>query len=243
MHRRIIAHLLRAANASPPATGAQEFYALKSRLLEKYGEFIRCEIQEVIHPCWGPPSLGMCIGKECRKCRGTGIYTRRLFSLKLWRFCGYEFFIPNGQLYSVPMGEEVTIRGRVEHARGWLDSGEAVLWLYLLTGEFRLFWRLLHRGGWRCSPVLWPMLRIQKIVATTCMRLHRQKCWCGRKFFTWGSGWQICRKCRKRAEQEQAIWAEIYRIDEDPNDSGETLPALFKKLRQMKTERNQDVPF
>jgi hypothetical protein len=42
------------------------------------------------------------------------------------------------------------------------------------------------------------------------MWLAWRKCWCGRYFPTFGSGWQICRKCRKPVELKEGEWEEIH---------------------------------
>ena len=51
----------------------------------------------------------------------------------------------------------MTISGLVQHKNYGLAASESALWSYLLTGEFRLFWRELS-SHYYCLPGWWPLL-------------------------------------------------------------------------------------
>lgn len=40
-------------------------------------------------------------------------------------------------------------------------------------------------------------VRLQKYAMWARMTFSWKRCWCGKLFPTWGTGWQICKKCRK----------------------------------------------
>lgn len=208
---KLLATLLHYANSSPPCN-TTDFYALKERLLKRYGKLIGYDMQEIRKDCWGSYSyrednhIG-CQGDCCRQCGGTGIYSIRWHSLERWEWCGFVFHRPAHTLYTKPE-TPVTIHGRIEHKYLGRIHGEAVLWLYLLTGEWRLFWHAM-RCSRCCGWVWWPMLNLQKVVMELSMRLRRQRCWCGKMFWTWGSGWQICKKCRREDARKAELWDEI----------------------------------
>ena len=198
IRQRLVATLLHYANAGQPAYRA-EFYALKERLLRKYGRFCGHDLQEIKKECYGEHT-GLyewdgCKGAKCRRCRGTGIFDIRWVRLERWEWCGYSFHRPVDDTRVPPAIGTVKIFGRIEHPDYGLKSSEAVLWLYLLCAEFRLFARSLRASRY-ASPRWWPLLRLQALVFELAMRFGWRRCWCGRWFPTWGSGWQICKKCR-----------------------------------------------
>lgn len=198
-------HLLRVANSSPPPITRREFYNLKDRLLRSRAVFRGHDLQEIIQPCWGPYDrihghhIG-CQGGCCPRCGGSGVYDKRWVRLERWDWGGSLFHIPSGETRIPPdPGTSVTIHGLVHHRDYGRASGEAVLWLYALCGEWRTFWRELSSHcavGW----TWWPLLNAQKVAMRTAMLLERRTCYCGRRFWTLGSGWCCCRRCRNRPE-------------------------------------------
>ena len=201
MYQRILATLLHYANASPPVNRT-EFYALKDRLCRRYAEFRGHDIQEIRKECWGDQrdvygDWGGC-GPNCRRCGGTGIFDVRWVRLERWHWFGYVFHRPDGDTRIKP--DSVQIHGRIEHPNYGRASNEAALWLYLLCGEWRLLWRAL-KGSRCCGWYWWPLLNVQRVVMELAMLLHWRRCWCGRRYPTWGSGWQICRKCRNEKQE------------------------------------------
>jgi len=199
----LIATLLHYANASPPMD-RREFYALKDRLLHNHARFTGHQIQEIRKECWGPYNrcedghVG-CQGEHCPKCGGTGVYDLRWVRLERWEWSSYTFHIPSGDTRKIPSPypPDGMIRGRIEHTNYGRKSHEALLWLYLLCGEWRLLWNEMQ-GSACCGRYWWPLLNVQRVVMHLSMWLEWKRCWqCDRWFPTWGSGWRVCRKCRK----------------------------------------------
>jgi hypothetical protein len=202
----ITATLLHYANASPPHA-RRAFYAVKDRLLRKYARFTGHQIQEIRKECWGPwnresDCRAGCLGEKCPHCRGTGVYDIRWVRLERWQWGKYVFHIPAGDTRTIPSPypPDGMIRGRIEHANYGRKSHEALLWLYLLCGEWRLLWRSLTGAcsrGW----YWWPLLNVQRVAMNLSMFLSWRKCFCGRWYPTWGSGWCVCRKCRSLPDE------------------------------------------
>lgn len=197
---KLKAMLLHYANSQPPINRT-EFYALKERLLRKHGKCVGGDIQEIRKECWGPwgdqyGERAGCLGAKCHRCNGTGVFEIKWISLERWEWCGYVFHRPAFRLYAIPDIGTVTIFGRIEHEHSGQICSEAALWLYLLCGEWRLFWQELSTHSYhRCR--FYPLLNIQRLMFKARLKFGIQKCWCGKKFFHWGSGWQVCKKCRE----------------------------------------------
>lgn len=212
MFQRLIARLLHYANSSPPSYRT-EFYALKERLLKRYGNVVDYQMQEIRKECWGERAwnddhgwydyTGCCKESRCRRCGGTGVFDVKWIQLERWAWCGWTFHIPRGQLYRKPETVPQVV-GRIEHKSYGRLSNEAFLWLALLF-EPRLFLRSLR--SWKCcGTYYYPLSVLQAVAMPLCMRLSRRRCWCGKMFMTWGSGWQICKACRKRdAERDESF--------------------------------------
>lgn len=204
MRHHLLATLLHYANADPPLFCQRtEFYALKERLLRRWGRLADYDLQEIRKECWGTrrwdPEHGdyeyLGCRDDCPRCGGTGIFHIRWIWLERWEWCGYVFHRPSRESFTRP-DYQVSIHGRIEHPHyGWASS-EAVLWLYLLCGEWRLLWRAL-RSSCSCGRYWWPLLNVQRVTMRLCMWLSWRRCFCGRLYPTWGSGWQVCRQCRR----------------------------------------------
>jgi hypothetical protein len=203
--QRLLALLLHYANADPPMY-RESFYALKERLLRRYGTFRGHDLQEIRKECYGDGwwryEGGEPCGPKCRRCGGTGVYDMRWVRLERWEWCGYSFHRPDGDTHKPPDPANVRIFGRIEHPNYGRASNEAALWLYMLCGEWSLLWRSL-KSSRCCGWYWWPMLNVQRVVMELSMRLRWQKCWCGKWFPTWGSGWQCCWKCRQPSAVEE----------------------------------------
>lgn len=194
MRSRILATLLHYANADPPFY-RERFYALKDRLLQKYASRAGQDVQHIKDRCWGYMADQECGGPTCSKCGGTGVYSEFFVLLDRYKWHGYIFHRPVSRVTKSVPGWP-TIVGRIQHKRSGRANAEACLWLYLLTGEWRLFARAL-RSSATCGRHAWPLLNLQRVVFHIAINLRRQRCWCGRSFMTWGSGWQICNACRE----------------------------------------------
>ncbi len=200
----ILATLLHYANANPP-WDHRPFYLLKCRLLHKYARFTGHQIQEIRKECLGRRDhfgdWSGCKGELCPKCGGTGVYDLRWVRLERWEWAGYVFHIPAGDTRKIPSPypPDGMIRGRIEHAEYGRKSREALLWLYLLCGEWRLLWRTLT-SSCSCGRYWWPLLNCQRVAMHLSEWLRWDRCSCGRWFPTWGSGWCVCKRCRKVTE-------------------------------------------
>lgn len=137
LKQKLLAKLLHLANSNPPEFIRQDFYELKSKLLKKYAKLATYEYQEIVKECWGPASVGCCLGDRCDKCGGTGMFDRYWWLLKRYEWCGHVFHTPDLKTRIEP--EVVRIKGRVQHQDYGQKSREALMWLFLLTGETWLF--------------------------------------------------------------------------------------------------------
>jgi hypothetical protein len=207
MIRPLLLHL---ANSDPPFLRI-EFYALKTRLLRKHGTRDGADVQEIIKPCYGKfgneygEYLGCVKERDCR-CGGTGIFSRRVYGLERWRWGRFIFHVP---IDTLP-GPLITIRGRIEHRRYGILAREASFWLYLLCGEFGLFFHSLRAGSY-CAWKPLPMLILNNLVCAIARKLARHTCiYCRRRFFTGDSGWCVCCRCRQEQDaRHREIDAEI----------------------------------
>ncbi len=202
MKQAILVRLLHWANSSPPCNRMQ-FYVLKTRLLNRYGRFVGHEIQEIKKECWGRYETPC--GPKCHKCGGTGVFDIRWVRLERWEWRGFCFHTPAGDTRKPCL--RVDIHGRIEHKDYGRLSNEAVLWLYLLCGEWKLLARAL-RESYCCGRYWWPFLNLQRIWMNVSIKTSRHKCYqCDQRFFTFGSGWLVCGKCRNLPAE---------RLDEPP---------------------------
>lgn len=194
--RSFLAWLLHVANSNP-GPFATRFYNFKKRLLGQFGTFQGCDIQEITKECWGDKrdedgNFHGC-GPHCRRCGGTGVFDRRWILLQRWQCGKYLFHIPDGETRIKPAS--VQIAGRIKHNDYGKGSREAELWLYLVCLQFRLFWDELSSSCY-ATPGWWPLCRLQKLAMPLRMFFSWRRCWCGKRFPTWGTGWQCCAKCR-----------------------------------------------
>lgn len=159
MRELILSTLLHYANARPPTLHRQEFYALKDRLLRRYGVPDGEDVQEIIKECWCNGDYGT----RCYKCRGTLVYDRKWVRLQRWRFGKYVFHQPIETLRVPREGWNVNIRGLVQHPSYGVLSNEAALWLLVLCGWWGLFFSLLSASRFE-HPRLYPLSCLQYII-------------------------------------------------------------------------------
>lgn len=151
-----LSDLVHYANANPSDRSA--FYAIKDRLLRRYGKPDGVDVQELTTRCWGwrddyGDVIG-CDGRLCTKCGGTGIFSCRYVHLERYRLGKYVFHIPGKTTYYKP--DAVHIKGLVKHADYGEWTEEAELWLYAMF-DWRALWRNLtsrYRGQWSIMPFL-----------------------------------------------------------------------------------------
>jgi hypothetical protein len=208
--KRILSYLLWLANSKPPMTNRDGFYAMKSRLLRRYGTRDGTDLQEIPgKPCFNCNGTGLTLGGyrawTCRKCDGTGDYRAGFWcQLERWRLGGRVFHIPGPRLYKRPDGL-VSFTGYVQHSAyvSYSAATEAAMWLALA------FDRPLFRKMFRASkPAYWswlPLHNLQRVVNTVAwpMRSWLAQCSCGRRLWRRG-GWCICRRCEHRLNRGHA---------------------------------------
>lgn len=213
---RPLGWLLAVANADP-GVHRRDFYALKDRLLTRFGVCVGEDVQRIVRECWGTSDNYACDGASCRRCGGTGVWDTSLILLQRWSLGGYVFHRPDRRVYGD--GWRVTIEGRIEHRRNRRASAEAHLWLALLFDR-RLFWRWLttsqfYAWQWR------PMLALQRLAFPLAMRTRAlvrrfapNVCWechrTTRRPFA-RLGWLYCARC----EREQRALYPHMEMDSD----------------------------
>jgi len=141
----MIARLLHYANADPPYATRQDFYRLKTELLERYAKQDGFDVQHIPGKvCWSCNGTGGVYERgDCYRCMGDGWYRRpRWIMLERFRFGRYIFHVPREIRFQQPM--LVDIEGYIRHPHYGALSAEAVLWLYLLCRKWRLFWQQLR---------------------------------------------------------------------------------------------------
>lgn len=172
---RGLSRLLYLANCSPPYCYRSDFYAMKDRILRRFGRRAGEDWQEIVRECWGCHGTGVnryYYGDhdQCWKCDGTGVYDQFWVRLERWEFAGHIFHRPAERVYERPE-VPVAIKGKVTHADHGYASKEAALWLALMFDR-RLFVRLMMAeccGGrtWR-----YPLTTAQKAAFRVAILRH-----------------------------------------------------------------------
>lgn len=217
MIRRFLGWWLWLANARMGSTISRETkdraYAVKDRLLRRFGRLIGEDIQHIVRVCYTCEGSGWYEhGDPCRRCGGTGIWSERWFRLERWQLGNRVFHRPVGPM-ARPMNGMVTIEGRIYHedTRG-RASTEAFLWLMLFMSP-AVWWREMTHGGRYCGWQFRPMLALQVVVAELRRLVDRftpRRCYCGRRWIVGfgGPGWMICYYCRgERPEKPRSVFS------------------------------------
>lgn len=205
---RPLAWLLGLGNARARGSSLdREFYALKDRLLRKYGTRDGVDIQHIKRECWGYEEDGKCLGKGCRRCGGSGVWDEKWIELERWAIGGRVFHRPSGFRYSAPSADDLfaprnVIEGLITHYDvSYRASSEARLWLFLLFD--RRAWRHEIGRSRACGWQWRPMLALQAIVFEIRMALAlpwNRRCLCGRRIIRPFSRQYhfACRRCDVR---------------------------------------------
>jgi hypothetical protein len=163
MKKRIIGLLLHIANSSPPILGREEFYAIKTKLLERYGTFVRNDLQYIEKGCFACDGTGRYPAHYergfCRRCWGSGLYEAFYVILRLYRLGDYEFHTPTKRQYVTAEDP-----ARIPHVRGYIEhkrfrrylSSECAYWLFLIYDR-RTFRYVFGRSG-HCSRKYTPLV-------------------------------------------------------------------------------------
>jgi hypothetical protein len=186
---RAVSRLLWLANSDPPRVRRAEFYAMKDRLLRRWGTRIGQDWQEITRECYACDGTGRYVylegdSEECRRCGGSGTYDRFWVRLERWDLAGRVFHRPAERTYSRPV-EPVKIVGKVRHADVGRASEEACLWLALAFD--RALFRRLMLGSCALDPTWrYPLVTLRKLTFRAGMlarRFERRDCHaCGRPF-------------------------------------------------------------
>ena len=198
----MIARLLHYANASPPRATRAEFYALKSQILKRRAKAIGVDWQHIRgKPCWSCEGTGgLYEPGGCYKCCGWGWHKRpKWVTLARYRLGRYVFHRPVSTEYDEPYpGFVPDITGYVEHSDYGAKSDEAVLWLYLLTGNFRLFWTQWREDEAFRPGLLTPLCFLMRLRYRVRRALPRRwQCdYCGKRRWT-HMRYFVCEECRE----------------------------------------------
>jgi hypothetical protein len=214
-HVRLVSRLLWLANSGPPIARTEQFYALKDRILRRWGTRDGHDWQHIIKECYGCDGRGEsreCPERACRRCGGSGVYDHFFVKLERWDLAGRTFHRPAEKTWKRP-SEPVAIVGRVRHADVGRAGNEAALWLALLLDR-RLFAALMT-SSCCCGPTWrYPLVTLQKLTFRLGMAARgweRRRCvTCGRGFRqgfrSRGCHSFVCGRCdrpgRRRAEVE-----------------------------------------
>lgn len=217
---RILAWLLVRANARMSgAMNRTECYALKDRILRKYGVRDGSDIQHIREECWGYEQSDGCEGATCRRCRGTGIYNERWIELERWNVLGHVFHRPSERYVRGPEhGHFINrIEGRIRHdSTTPRAAAEALLWLLLICDR-RLFWREFAHAGMRSGWYGYPLLVLQAALFKARMGWQHaglptwRRCSCGRFIIRpFENGyWMACRRCSPPIRKNLALAMEV----------------------------------
>jgi hypothetical protein len=143
--KRLIGRLLAVANAGAAGTAlagvSDEFYRLKARLLESYGERDGTDWQVIERACWG---CEFCrdgndyYGYRDGKCDGKGVFSRRYHPLARTRLGGVVFHTP-GLSQTEPPAAPIVFRGRVLHRKVKAEDARAAFLTLCLLFDRELF--------------------------------------------------------------------------------------------------------
>lgn len=202
---RFLSRLLWLANAQMSSCiDRTAGYAIKERILRRWGALVGEDIQHIKRMCYGCDGSGeYWTGADCYRCAGSGIYDEKWIRLERWELAGRVFHRPAGYM-SRPMNGMVTVEGRIIHERPNLRACEEALFWLALMFDRSLFRRMMMSG--RAYGSLWMPLRgLQALVFETRAIVRRiafrRSCMtCGRHWIRWFERGRIhkCPQCVTR---------------------------------------------
>jgi len=167
-----LAKLLHYANRRPPITRKQEFYAIKEKILAKYGRKIGYDVQHIRKDCYSCDETGMfrCDWKEpesCWKCGGTGVYEEFWTLLEKYQLVKYTFHRPISKVYENPGYQTFgKIEGYISHdTPGYYLHAECAFWLFLIYDR-KTFFSYIGKVGFpsrKFTPMVILSTVIQKV--------------------------------------------------------------------------------
>lgn len=117
----ILSWLLYQANK----TKTQAVYAIKNKLLTKYGQHVGNDLQVLEKRCWTCGGSGIYIGWDphngddffdvCRHCGGTGIYETKEFVLDVVKLGKYEFHNNPIKVHNTDIKPRITYHIKIGH--------------------------------------------------------------------------------------------------------------------------------
>ncbi len=190
---RTISRLLWLANSDPPYMHKYRFYAMKEKILARYGHCCGEDFQEITlrcNSCHGTGGLYEPGG--CYKCGGDGIYRRYWVRLIRWAIGDYVFHQPAERLDSRPY--KVNIKGYVRHEMRGRKCWLACLVLALFFDRQLL--RMLLRDWFRERD---GRFRWLWVADEWCARLLKSRCeCCGKKIWPWSEyRWTCSEECER----------------------------------------------
>jgi hypothetical protein len=129
----------------------EEFYALKRTLLERYGERVGTDWQEITKACWG------C--EDCRNygddyydrgrrdgfvCGGSKVYSRRYIPLSRWKLGRAVFHTP-GLAQEEKPAEAIKFRGVIKHREVSSEDARVAFAQLALWFDRELFRNVAHQ--------------------------------------------------------------------------------------------------
>lgn len=150
----MIGKLLHIANSYPSAIDKERFYAMKSRILQRWGTPDGRDIQHIEgKQCWTCYGSGIYVGiywisgdewqDTCNRCFGSGWFKSPVWVvLERYRIGNFVFHQPTDRLYKAPESLEPTnqIEGYIEHRDyGWRKPIWAAIVLGLIF-DWKLAW-------------------------------------------------------------------------------------------------------
>jgi hypothetical protein len=149
----ILGWLLHLANRDVGIFYKEQFYAIKKKLLLKYGTYLGEEIQHIRKECYSCDSTGIfkCdwkLSETCFNCRGTGVYEQYWTRLDKYKLGRYTFHNPTKRQYEYePLFEKIElplIIGYIHHKSPKYRMGtEAKLWLFLIY-DYAIFKKMTN---------------------------------------------------------------------------------------------------
>ncbi len=152
--KRTLGRLLNTANAGLNFSLGhyrEEFYGLKRRLLERYGDADGTDWQEITRPCWGcgdcrdDSDYGYFPGRrDGFLCGGSKVFSRKFIPLARTILGGFVFHTP-GISQQVHPGVPIKIMGTIRHREVSDEDARAAFLQLCLMFDRELFRRVAAR--------------------------------------------------------------------------------------------------
>ena len=173
MINSILGLLLHYANRHPMILFKNEFYALKTKLLQRRGTKVGTQLQHIKKDCYrcndGIYYSHYKAAEECWYCGGTGVYDEFWTELGYYRLGKFYFHVPIKRHYADPGGvlSINPIEGYIQHKapRHYL-AYECAFWLFFLFDR-ETFYKSFIKSTSMCIPlrnIRTPMVLIHTLI-------------------------------------------------------------------------------